>query len=261
MAAGIVELATGSDGAGSVRIPAAWCSVIGYKPTTALAPRTDPTGLAVPGVLVRDPRLLRHWAAAVLDDPLRATGTAAVAAWSADLGYAHPHLDGEVARIAHRAARRLVTRAGLGRSEAPVRLQDPERAWTRLRAPDPTPPERRAAATLQAANDDALAVLFDGVDLLMTPTTPGRPHGHDGPGNHMSVALTWEFNLSGHPAVSVPAGFTSDGAPVGLQLVTRPGADDTLLALLEHHVDVASTAPCAISGIHDAGPVHRRKSF
>ncbi|MER7439077.1 amidase family protein, partial [Pseudonocardia alni] len=65
VAAGVVGMATGSDGAGSVRIPAAWCGVLGYKPTAGLVPSADPRGLAVPGVLVRDPALLRPWLDAV----------------------------------------------------------------------------------------------------------------------------------------------------------------------------------------------------
>ncbi|WP_222131147.1 amidase family protein [Pseudonocardia sp. C8] len=48
--------------------------------------------------------------------------------------------------------------------------------------------------------------------------------------------MTWAFNLTGHPAVSIPAGFTSDGCPVGLQLVAAPGHDGLLLRLLEEHV-------------------------
>jgi Asp-tRNA(Asn)/Glu-tRNA(Gln) amidotransferase A subunit family amidase len=47
----------------------------------------------------------------------------------------------------------------------------------------------------------------------------------------MSVALTWTFNLSGHPAVSIPAGFTGRGEPVGLQLVARHGQEALLLAV------------------------------
>lgn len=44
----------------------------------------------------------------------------------------------------------------------------------------------------------------------------------------MSVALAWAFNLSGHPAVSLPAGRLA-GVPVGLQLVARPGDEAALL--------------------------------
>ncbi|MCF1600451.1 amidase family protein, partial [Streptomyces muensis] len=53
VAAGLVPLATGSDGAGSVRIPAAWCGVVGLKTTNGHLPSTDRTGLMALGVLAR----------------------------------------------------------------------------------------------------------------------------------------------------------------------------------------------------------------
>ena len=50
------------------------------------------------------------------------------------------------------------------------------------------------------------------------------------------VRATWGpylnlFNLTGHPALSVPAGFTANGLPVGLQLVGRLRSDTDLLRL------------------------------
>jgi amidase len=45
----------------------------------------------------------------------------------------------------------------------------------------------------------------------------------------MNVAFTWAFNISGHPAVSVPAGFGPDGCPVGLQIVARHHEEALLL--------------------------------
>ena len=245
VAAGVVELATGSDGAGSVRILAAWCSVLGYKPTTAVAPCSDPTGLATPGVLVRAPRLLRAWADTVLDQApaAAAPGSLATVAWSDDLGLPGAELDDEVARIARAAAARLVDEAGLEWQAPVVELIDPQHAWMSLREPDATPGRWEPALRDRDLLCEQVAAVFSEVDLLMCPTTPRRPHGHDGPGEHLSVALTWGFNLTGHPAVSVPAGFTDDGAPVGLQIVARPYADRGLLALLERHVPTAAIAP------------------
>ena len=43
--------------------------------------------------------------------------------------------------------------------------------------------------------------------------------------------LTWVFNLTGHPAASVPAGFTEEGLPVGLQVVGNRHAEDDVLAV------------------------------
>nr|WP_245744311.1 amidase family protein [Lentzea fradiae] len=76
----------------------------------------------------------------------------------------------------------------------------------------------------------ALDELFETTDLLLTPATPGPPHGHDGPGARVNTALTWAFNLSGHPAISIPAGFDSAGLPVGLQAVARHGREADLVA-------------------------------
>jgi Asp-tRNA(Asn)/Glu-tRNA(Gln) amidotransferase A subunit family amidase len=73
--------------------------------------------------------------------------------------------------------------------------------------------------------------VFSEVDLIATPTTPNPPHGHDGPADTMSVALTWAFNITGHPAISLPAGRTAAGEPVGLQLVARHGGEADLLAV------------------------------
>ena len=245
VAAGIVELGTGSDGAGSVRIPAAWCGIYGYKPTTAPAGRTgydDPAGLAVPGPLTRDPRLLSAWAAAVLG-PLAPAPPCRSITWSAALGYADELLDPEVVAIARRAARRLATDAGLDWRPSNVTLLDPQVAWTVRRDPAATPAERSVAAATCAHNTDALAELFASADLLATPTTPGPAHGHAGPGEHLSVALTWGINLSGHPAVTIPAGSTRAGAPVGLQLVARRHTDAALLGLIEGCAEARPAPP------------------
>jgi amidase len=245
VAAGIVPLATGSDGAGSIRIPAAWCGIYGYKPTTGLGylgPRPVPLAPAVAGPLVRDPKLLSAWAGAVLD-PLPHAPAPQRVAWSPDLGFAGGHLDPEIADVAYRAGLRLAQQARLHWSEPAVQLPDPQHAWTTARDQTASPEARTTAAVAVRDSRRRLDQVFGSADLLMTPTTPGRPHGHDGPGAHLSVALTWGFNLTGHPAVSVPAGFTRDGVPVGLQLVARHDHDAALLELVARYCAAVEPAP------------------
>ncbi|AWE51805.1 amidase [Streptomyces nigra] len=241
--AGLVPLATGNDGAGSVRIPAAWCGGVGLKVTNGRFPTTDPTGLMAPGVLTRRvadaaaywgvmagdtrPRAFEPPESAIPPEP-----PAPTALWSPDLGFACP--DPEVVAVAHAATARLAE-AGVVRlvdTEHPFRLKDPAPAWLALRRPD-ADSSPKAAGHIRAVNDRRLAALFDRTRLLLTPTAPTPPHGHEGPGDRYSTALTWAFNLSGHPAISVPAGFGPDGCPVGLHLVAAHGREASLLAVAE----------------------------
>ncbi|WP_285564658.1 amidase family protein [Streptomyces sp. RTGN2] len=226
VAADLVGLATGSDGAGSVRIPAAWCGVFGLKTTNGLLPSPDRSGLASAGVLARSAAEAESYLRCVLDGYAPApAGLPLRAAHSPGLGYAD--VDPEVAAVVRGAVRRL-TAAGVVRLvDGGCELLDPGAAWQAVRSGEVP----RPLAELRRENDRRLDAFFADTPLLLTPVTPNRPHGHDGPGGLYSTALTWAFNLSGHPAASVPAGFTPDGCPVGLQLVARRGADAALLAM------------------------------
>ena len=94
---------------------------------------------------------------------------------------------------------------------------------------------QRARAQL----NDQLAMLFERFDLLVTPTMPTEAFSAAGPppaeidGHPIpllgAVAFTYPFNLSGHPAISVPAGLTPSGMPVGLQIVAPRHRDDLVL--------------------------------
>ncbi|MEV3969152.1 amidase [Streptomyces sp. NPDC050698] len=229
VAAGLVPLATGGDGAGSVRIPAAWCGVAGLKTTRGRLPSGDRTGLAVPGVLARSASDAELWWRVVSGEPVPGAADLPVSAvWSPDLGFADP--DPEPVALARAAVERLVA-AGvvrLVRPRTPVRLVDPGPAWLALRTPGADP---AGAHRVRAENDRRLTELFAGAALLLTPTAPTAPHGHDGPGDRYSTSLTWAFNLSGHPALSLPAGFGGDGCPAGLQLVAPHGREALLLAV------------------------------
>jgi aspartyl-tRNA(Asn)/glutamyl-tRNA(Gln) amidotransferase subunit A len=91
-----------------------------------------------------------------------------------------------------------------------------------------------------------LAKAFDGIDVLLTPTTPDSPPRIDGVETGLAAtagsdpkiskgcylhaaAYTAPFNLTGNPVVSVPCGFNSLGLPLGLQLVGRPFEEATIL--------------------------------
>ncbi|MXZ71506.1 MAG: amidase [Acidobacteria bacterium] len=94
--------------------------------------------------------------------------------------------------------------------------------------------ERRKV--LAAAVDAALA----GCDALLLPTLPILPppigaetvelDGRDEPVRPLMLRLTQLFDVTGHPAISIPCG-DAGGVPVGLQLVGRRGETDRLLAL------------------------------
>ncbi len=81
--------------------------------------------------------------------------------------------------------------------------------------------------------------LFDRVEVIVTPTEPltAWKHGHDRlavAGGEESVLaaswrLTYPFNLTGLPAISVPCGFDSLGLPIGLQVAGRPFDEATVL--------------------------------
>lgn len=245
VATGMVPLATGSDGAGSVRIPAAWCGVYGLKTTNGLLPMPDPTGLAAPGVFARSGDDLALYLRYVMGaEGGGGKARELVAVWSADLGFADT--DPEVAAVGLAAARQLADAGVIGlRDGVRVSLADPRGAWFALRTGGGD--DRGVAEGVRGENGKLLDALFGSVDLLLTPATPHPPHGHDGPGERYSTALSWAFNLSGHPGLSISAGLGADGCPVGLQLVARPGADSLLVevARAAERCGLASRGLCA----------------
>jgi aspartyl-tRNA(Asn)/glutamyl-tRNA(Gln) amidotransferase subunit A len=186
-------------------------------------------------------------------------------AWSPSFGYAAP--DAEVCAIAE-AAVRTFTELGCVVEEVDAPLgPDPAAIWTaefyagvaaRLA---PTLRERRelldpevATMVEQTLTMDAEAYgravqmryvfrekvrkFFGEYDLLVSPTLPvaGVDVGISIPPRFADrnlvtwVSYTYPFNLTGQPAASIPAGFTREGLPVGLQLVARAYREEDLFA-------------------------------
>jgi aspartyl-tRNA(Asn)/glutamyl-tRNA(Gln) amidotransferase subunit A len=77
------------------------------------------------------------------------------------------------------------------------------------------------------------AALFAEIDVLLMPSTAVPAFAAEGPppGGAMATPFTMLANLCWNPAVSVPCGLTSDGLPVGLQIMTRRHRDDVALRL------------------------------
>jgi aspartyl-tRNA(Asn)/glutamyl-tRNA(Gln) amidotransferase subunit A len=88
---------------------------------------------------------------------------------------------------------------------------------------------RRTQSILRRQFED----FFDDYDLLLTATTPIAAPPIEGPDAVEQAArltrFTSPFNLTGLPAISLPCGFTGDGLPIGLQIVTRPLGEAALL--------------------------------
>ncbi len=81
---------------------------------------------------------------------------------------------------------------------------------------------------------------FDAVDVLLTPTLsrPAPVIGEVGADIENAwddyrnwLCWTWPFNVTGQPAANIPAGFSVDGLPLGVQIVGRPADEHTVLML------------------------------
>ena len=83
---------------------------------------------------------------------------------------------------------------------------------------------------------------FEGVDAILTPTTPGPAFGlgeksGDPVEMYLNDIFTVTVNMAGLPGISVPAGLSSEGTPLGLQLIGRAFDEETLFSaaqVIEH---------------------------
>ena len=299
VATGQAPLALGTDGGGSIRLPAACCGIVGLKPTLGRVPHVHQADLfsttsyigpmartvadvaacfdVVAGFDPGDPYSRPEPA----DDPLAVQVRGLRVGWLPRVG--NRLVDAEVLAACEAAVRHLeregatvevvdeawaplesaflvVFQGGLAARVGPHMAAFGDRVAKSLR-------ESVARGARWTAADWATALghrtaiyrrvqaLFGRFDVLVSPTLarPALAADHDpfdaiaiggeGAGSIRSAwyPYLWPFNLSGHPAVSLPCGWSSDGLPIGLQIVGPWHADRRVLALAAH---LESARPC-----------------
>ena len=84
---------------------------------------------------------------------------------------------------------------------------------------------------------DFETVFYDGIDAILTPATPSAAFGLGEKGSadpiemYLNDVFTVTVNMAGLPGIAVPAGLSSQGLPLGLQLIGRPFDEETLFCV------------------------------
>lgn len=265
VAAGLCFASLGTDTAGSVREPAALCGVVGLKPTFDLVSTRGVFPLAPSfdhiGPITRtagDAELLLQAIAGDYGDDSQISRDTSSLRIGVPRNFFYQDLDAEVAAAAEEALRVIQSLTAFVRD---VHLDvNPDRTLQAAesfavhaeyvsRAPELYQPEtlrriRSGGHTSQTEiqklrselkkSRQEIQQVFDGVDLIITPTTPiPAPRLADLQANPdqlrpyeiLLLRNTRPFNVWGLPAISVPCGITKNGLPMGLQIAGAPGSD------------------------------------
>jgi amidase len=305
VAARVQSIGDGSDMGGSLRIPASFCNVVGFRPSTAVIPmpsdanayawlgRTGPMARSVEDIALfmsvtagKDPRVPHPTGLdpevfrASLETDMRGVRIG----WSRDFGIGVP----VEAEILEHLERQLAVYEGLGAvvEEATPDFSEADLVFgnTRAldfaaglgpileRAGDVIKPEvhwnvekgfaltaRDLIETAAARSRLELSVqdFFGRYDLFASPCAQVLPfdatlrYPSDIAGVPSETYLDWMrsaclLSATGLPVLSVPAGFSSTGLPIGLQLATNHYADMQLLRYgraFEQQTGYAAVAP------------------
>jgi Asp-tRNA(Asn)/Glu-tRNA(Gln) amidotransferase A subunit family amidase len=266
VAAGFVPAAIGTQTNGSVIRPAAFCGVVGFKPSAGLLPM----GGVLPfsetldqmGTFARSVADVAYITAPLVEgQALSAEVTRLVRGPRVGVIHQYPWSAARVETLEH-LARTLERLSAAGLEVREVRLPPAlesasqtlrtimlheaarvhgprQERYRRLLSPalnEALDEGRRidasahgAALAHRAAAIDRAAALFDGVDVIVSPPAPySAPLGLHATGDPGFCTL---WSLVGFPAITVPSGFSAERLPFGLQLAAPAGHDDRLLAV------------------------------
>jgi amidase len=290
LACGMVPIADGSDLGGSLRNPASFCNVVGFRPSPGRVPswpslhsRQDlsvegPMGRTVEGAALLlsvmagpDPRIPISLPepGSVFAPPLAADLGAPLVAWAPSCAGTMP-VEPEVVEVVD-ASRAAFEAIGCRTEEAFPDLGGAREVFLTMRAHlfdlglGPLLDEHRdqlkatvvwnieegrklsgsdlaRAEQLWTALTERVAAFFGRFGFLAMPVVQVPPfdveieYPAEVAGAPMSTYLDWMescwcVTVTGHPAISVPCGFTDDGLPVGVQIVGRRGDDLGVLRL------------------------------
>jgi len=290
VASGMLPFADGSDLGSSLRNPASFCNVVGFRPTPGRVPNwpfpnawdtlwslgpiartVEDTALLLSAMAGPDARSPTTHAepGSVFARPLGREFRKVRVAWSPDLGGAFP-LDARVARALAPARAVLQSLGCIVEDDAPDLTEADEafqvqRALGFVEAYGELLETKRSlmkdtvvwnieqglgldAARIANANVlrsrvfDAMRTFLERHEFLVLPTVQVPPFPVEQPyvteingaklGNYMEwMKSNYLITATSHPAISVPAGFTDDGLPVGLQIVGRYRDDFGVLQL------------------------------
>ncbi len=263
VAAGFCPLALGTQTIGSTIRPAAFCGIVGFKPTFGRIPRSglilcsdslDHVGYFtqdVAGIILVASLLCRDWhpvapaALPVLGVPdgpyLAQASTEALDAFEGQLallqeaGYSVRRVAalGDIEAINHRHLRLVF--AGMAQVHAAwfaqyASLYRPRTAAAIREGQTVSAEEvaraREGRTLLRSALESLMAQ--EGIDLWVCPAAPGpAPEGIDATGSPV-MSLPWTY--AGMPALTLPAERAASGLPLGLQCVAAGTADEYMLA-------------------------------
>ena len=257
VAADLVDFSIGTDTGGSIRMPAACCAIFGMKPTFGAVSRAgaapEKSSLDCIGPFARDMATLSQAMAMItpgfdssqrIDRPklgrVACNANADIAeAVDASLSRSNAVIDSAqlpglaeafragIVIIGREMAEQFVHLVGKGLLQPDVEA----RLTQACQVTDAQVSEAEEVRTAFIAEVDAA---LEKCDALVLPTLPVAPirvaEAEDASAAVRLTELVRPFNLSGHPAISLPT-LTAAGLPAGVQIVGRRGDDDKLCAI------------------------------